>query len=112
MSYGQDIFNQLQQSRAITLSWGASAFKTFRSEHFNKDLAHRGGLLFKVRGHHHKGHVMIRVKGNDTYHIQFGRLHKGDFIPSKTKESLDDIYCEDFVNLIDEQVEKISSYVF
>ena len=109
MNYGQEIFKQVQLFRSKVWSWGAQAFKTFGPEYF-KDVPHRGGLLFKVNGHHHKGHVMVRLKGNDTYHICFGYLRKGSFVLRKDFPVYDGAYCDNFVDLIDEAVERIDSY--
>ena len=109
---GKEIFNQIRSLGGMKVwSWGASAWKVFSEESFNKDINHLGGLLFKVRGHHHKGHVMVRLQGNDLYHVQFGYLRKGEFVLRNDMESVSDAYFDMLVDLIDERVERIAEYV-
>lgn len=109
MNYGQEIYNQLTfgSRRIKVFSWGAHAFKVFSSESFNESGSHLGGLLFKVNGRHFKGHVMIKLMANDTYTVLLGTLSKGTF---KTKKEFTDLYCDNFAEVIDEEVEYISSY--
>jgi hypothetical protein len=112
VTVGKIIFDQLQVNKMKFLSWGAGAFKAFDENTFNKDLKHLGGLIFKVKGHHFKGHVMIRLNFLDYYNVNFGRLVKGEFLPSDKIAPLVDVDCFELANLIDERIEKIKEYVF
>lgn len=106
MNYGKEILNQLTygSNKMKVWSWGAHGFKTFSHEFF-QEIPNKGGLIFKVRGRYHGGHVMVRLKGNDTYHVSFGTYKKGQFYPRKGYPVYDGCYCDNFVDLIDEVVE-------
>ena len=108
LTYAKEIFNQLKYLGGTLLwNWGASAFKIFHGGHFNKDMNHMGGLIFKVRGMLHNGHVMIRLAGNDTYTISIGRLYRGEF---ETKKQFTNIYFDQMVRLIDGNIELKNEY--
>lgn len=48
-----------------------------------------------------KGHVHIKLNGNDLYDIEFYRIRNGQI---KTDKVVTDIYAEQLVETIDEQV--------
>lgn len=99
---GQIILNQLTTlGGTIIWCWGAHAYKTFSNQYFT-DISHLGGLLFKVNGHLHKGHVMIRLATNDTYTISIGTFRNNEF---KTKKEVSDVYFDQMVEVIDFMVE-------
>lgn len=92
--------------------WAAQAFKAFGPESFNKDYKHQGGLLFKVSARRHKGHIMVRLSGLDFYRVDFGYLRKGEFVPRKDMKPLEEVYCHNFVDLIDEEIEMVPEYTY
>lgn len=99
---GQEIFNQLKTlGRNDLMCWGATAFKTFNESQFSDN--HLGGLLFKVSGLRHKGHVMIVLNGADLYNVKIGKLVKGQFI--QKGETLTGVYFDSLVETIDNLVE-------
>jgi len=62
-------------------------------------------LVFQVNGHHHKGFVMIGVNGLDLFDIYL-------ITPKKeVKETIENIYLEDLLEVVDKKVEYISDYV-
>ena len=73
-------------------SWGASEF------HQIDDLT----LQFTVCGHLFQGHVRIFYdEGNDSYVIHFGHSKSSQW---KNIETIDDIYWDNIVDVIDQKV--------
>ena len=68
-------------------SWGANAWTG--GENF---------LIFKVQGFKLKGKVKISLNGNDLYDIEFIKANK-------VIKTMNDIYAEDMVDIIDNEVE-------
>ena len=68
-------------------SWGANSWKAISNR-----------LYFKVQGFKFKGVITINLMGNDTYTIRF---IKGQ----KIVKEFTDIYFDEMVDLIDNQVE-------
>ena len=95
----QTIRSQLMASDAQKVwSWGAHAWAQI------DDLT----LQFKVQGHHFKGHVRIVYdEGDDLYIIQFGHWRNYQW---KNIESIDGVYCDMMVDIIDQRVEYIPAY--
>lgn len=76
------------------LSWGATAFTNI----------HNKALLFKVNGHHHKGHVVIVLDWNDTYSF---RLVNRVGEPIHEEEM---VYFDELFDRIDKKIEWIEEY--
>jgi len=65
-------------------------------------------LQFKVQGHHFKGHVRIGYdEGTDTYLVHFGHWKNQQW---QNIETIDDVYCDMMVDIIDRKVEYIPAY--
>lgn len=65
-------------------------------------------LQFKVQGHHFKGHVRIAYdEGDDLYNIHFGHWKSRQWHNLST---IDAVYCDEMVYLIDDKVERIDQY--
>lgn len=102
MNVGQEIFNQLKTLGFNDLMcWGATSFKSFNDSQFKDN--HCGGLLFKVNGLRHKGHVMITLSASDLYNVKIGRLSKGEFV--QKGDTLTGVYFDQLVETIDNLVE-------
>jgi len=78
----------------IFWSWGVSKFT---------NLANKG-LLFKVRGNHHKGYVLITLGWNDTYCVYIINTH------GKILDEYKEVYCDMLVDVIDNRIEYIKDY--
>ena len=108
MSTGKIILDQLRTLGMHDLMcWGARGFTSFDDRYFQgKDKTwHLGGLFFQVSGLLHKQKVMIRLQGNDLYHIEIGNIVKGQWIKRKGSESKTDIYFDMLTDIIDCMVE-------
>lgn len=81
---------------AIVWSWGANAWTKM-----NKAL-----LRFKVQAHRHKGYVFIAVNGSDLFDIWLTKIN-GDVV-----KEFNDIYLEDLISTIDNEIEKMPNYNF
>lgn len=90
MNIAQTILSQIKTQDAWALSaWGA------------KDFVNTGsGLQFKVGGlAEFKGHVLVKYnEGSDLYSLEFFKIRKGI---KNTVQSLEEVYAEDLVRLID-----------
>lgn len=96
----QGIHQQLMTINRIKVwSWGAHAWKyglTEKKEPY---------LRFRVKGNHFSGIIHIVHTFADTYRVEF---FKGN---SKTAEHIaDDLYVDNFLDYIDNHVEKIDAY--
>lgn len=109
MTVGQTIFSQIkaQTPTAVIWSWGASSFKSFSEKYF-QDIPHLGGLLFKVRGRVHSGHIMIQLSPSDTYTVSTGKLYKGEFRKITTLEG---VYFDMLPQVLDTLIETPESEV-
>lgn len=106
MITGQIIHRQLMALGTIDLmAWGAKNFQSFSEKFFKEDLSHLGGLFFKVNALLHKQKVMIRLQGNDLYHVEIGNIRNGVWVKKKNSETKTDIYCDDLIDIIDAMVE-------
>ena len=76
------------------MSWGAHAWMRMSPY----------CLRFMVHGHHHKGHVYLVVNGSDLFdaHLTTSR--------GTIKKTITDIYLEDLVDRLDEEIERIPQY--
>ena len=76
-------------------SWGASGFINLNNK----------GLVFKVKGHHHKGYVCINLAWNDTYTVRLISTQGNE------KFKQEEVYCDMLFDVLDEQIERIPEYV-
>lgn len=101
MTVGQIIHSQLKALGLTDLmAWGAEKFMSFESNQLVENSL--GGLVFKVNGIRHKGHVMISLNGGDLYDVKIGKLNKGIWVEQKEEK---DIFLEDLVVTIDNLIE-------
>jgi len=63
-------------------------------------------LRFMVNGHHHEGHVYIRLGWNDLYDV-FLTTSKGTIV-----KEMKEIYFDELCNRIDLEVEYVESYKY
>ena len=79
-------------------SWGAHAWMKMNES----------TLQFKVQGRHFRGHVRIAYdEGDDLYTIHLGHWRNRQW---KNIETIDGVYCDSMVDIIDQKVEYISQY--
>ena len=78
------------------MSWGAHAWTKMNNK----------VLRFKVEAHRHKGHIYVAVNGADLFDIYLTTT-KGTI-----KKEFKDIYIEDFISIVDEEIERIEEYTF
>lgn len=108
MSVGKTIYSQLIGLGKMDLwAWGARGFSTFDERYFQQDEKqwHLGGLFFQVNGLLHKQKVMIRLQGNDLYHVEIGNIVKGEWKKRKNSKTVSDVYFDMLIDVIDELVE-------
>ena len=73
-------------------------------------------LTFKVNAHHFKGIICITLDdGQDLYDIHFfDNFRKSSFMknpkPSKTFPPMTGVFCDQLVELIDDNIERIPAY--
>lgn len=93
-----------RQGIAQLWSWGISKRYAIKPSDLNSDTKHLGGLLLKVNGMKHKGHVLVRLALNDTYIVDIGRniKSKSEF---KSKKQFTNVYCDNLADLIDYEIE-------
>lgn len=77
------------------MSWGAHAYRRM-----NKYT-----LRFMVQARRHHGHIYMGVNGADLFDIYLTTAQ------GKIKKVFNDIYLEDVIRVIDEEIEKVDSYV-
>jgi len=73
------------------LSWGISTRTNFQNK----------GLLLKVRGHHHKGYVLIVLGWDDVYKFHLISTH------GVLKDSVEGVYFDELFDKIDKKIEYI-----
>ena len=88
-----ELFHTIRGTQKV-ITWGAHAWKNIN-----------GKLLrFKVNAHRHKGHIYIAVNGLDLFDVFLttvqGRLVK----------EFKDVYLEDLVSMVDDEIERIPEY--
>lgn len=65
-------------------------------------------LQFKVQGRHFHGHVRVAYdEGYDLYNIHFGHWRNRQW---KDLETIDGVYCDQMVDMIDQKVEYVAAY--
>lgn len=107
-SVGNTIWEQLKYLGQQDLwAWGVRNPRTFNESSFqgNEKEWHLGGLFFQVNGLLHKQKVMIRLQGNDLYHIEIGDIRKGQWVKRKNTKSVSNVYFDMLIDVIDELVE-------
>ena len=103
MNIGQTILNQIKSlSTQDLMCWGATKFQTF-SEGQIVTKNNCGGLVFKVSGMLHKGHVVISLTGADLYEVRIGKLTKTGFV--QKGETMTEVFCDQLNETIDNMVE-------
>jgi hypothetical protein len=89
--------NDLVKTIARTMkvcSWGAHAWIKM-----SKYL-----LRFKVEAHRHKGHIYIAVNGADLFDVFLTTVQ------GRVVKEFKDVYIEDLITTIDDEIEKIPEY--
>ena len=76
------------------MSWGAHAWTKM-----NKSL-----LRFKVQAHRHKGHIYIAVNFLDLFDV-FITTVQGNIV-----KTFENVYIEDLITTIDNEIERIPEY--
>lgn len=84
------------ERKVKVMSWGSHAFKNLDGK----------GLLFKVKGHKHKGYVLISLDWTVTHTIDFIATN------GEVKKRITNVYFDELTERIDEYVEKIKDYAF
>ncbi len=103
LNVGQEILNQLKMlAMQDLMCWGASSYIALKENQVIDK--HNGGLIFKVNGMIHKGHVMVTLR-NDLYDIRIGKFTKTTGIFKVKGEATEQIYAEDLARAIDDLVE-------
>ena len=99
--YGEREFNPTETINLLKMygfrfwSWGANGFKNLDNK----------VLVFKVRGHHHKGYVCINLGWNDTYTVRLISTQGNE------KFKQEGVYFDVLFDVLDEKIEKIPEYV-
>lgn len=78
------------------MSWGAEKWTKM-----NNYL-----LRFKVNAHRHKGHIYVAVNFLDLFDVWLTDT-KGNIV-----KTFDNVYLEDFIRIVDDQIERIPEYDF
>ena len=86
----------LTHNQLIYGSWGVSKLTNVDNK----------GLLMKVKGHHHKGYVLIVLGWEDLYKVHFISTH------GNIKDSKEGIFFDMLVEVIDNRIEKIKNYQY
>lgn len=81
------------------MSWGVEMITLIQEGGEDRAMA------FNVNGNHFKGTIILSVNGADLYEIRF--MQGGEIINDMT---LEDVYVDEVIDLIDERIEKIPSY--
>ena len=84
----------LMTNKPMYWSWGVTDLTSLESK----------GLVFKVRGHHHKGWVLITLDWTDTYNVDIIN-NKGEVI-----QHFDMVYFDMLSEIIDNRIERIPEY--
>lgn len=109
---GKTIFNQLKSltPQGVLWSWGASKYQVVGQNQISGvGEDYLGGLLFYVRGHKHKGHVLVSLSPSDTYTVSIGHVRKGKMnVTKQVKER----FFDEFSDTIDELIERQDNYAY
>jgi hypothetical protein len=81
---------------AKVMSWGARSW-TKMSKYV---------LAFRVSAHRHKGLIYIAVNGADLFDVYLVSTHRN------IKKVFNNVYVEDLLSTIDDEIEKIDSYAY
>lgn len=84
----------LKSSGSVFWSWGVSKVINYSD----------AGLLVRVHGHHHDGWVFITLAWNDTYTVHIVNQRY------TVKESIEGIYFDMLVDMIDSKIEYVKDY--
>ncbi len=100
----QTILEQIKYLDHMALmAWGSKHLIALSSEDRPNGKRQIGGLQMTVNGMKFRGQVLIRLMANDTYTIECGTLFKTNW---KMKHQLEDVYCEQLVEIIDSLIER------
>lgn len=91
---GANEFVQAIANHHIVWSWGAHDYAMVNEE----------VLRFSVQAHRHTGYVFVAVNGADLFNIYLTELD------GTIKKVFFSIYNEDFINIIDTEIELIDAY--
>ncbi len=86
-------------NKTIRMSWGYQKPTVLKKDNVIT------GLMFNVNGNHHKGWVLITLSWNDTYTLRF---FSNQF--NENKEKINDVYCDELQEKVDNSIEKIVDY--
>lgn len=97
--------------KPILWSWGASAWRIVGENQIDigDNKKYEGGLLFYVRGHHHKGQVLITLDSMDLYTVTLGHLRKGKL---NIKKQFTHVYFDELSEILDSSIERIDAYAY
>jgi len=90
----RDFVNSIARKLKV-ITWGAYGW-TQKSKYL---------LRFRVRAHRHKGYIFVAVNGADLFDVWLTSLD------GTIKKEFTNIYDEDFIDVIDTEIEKIPEYV-
>lgn len=90
----QEFVDSIRRTLKV-LTWGTRGWTKM-----NKAL-----LRFRVSAHRHKGYIFVAVNGADLFDVWLTNL-KGEI-----KKEFTDVYLEDILTVIDNEIEKIPEYV-
>jgi len=97
-----DYKETIQLLRVNINIWWSWAVTKLTVENPNKNYSRL--LMFRVRGHHHKGLVYIFLNGMDLYDVYLTNLQ------GVIKKSTEGLYFDMLQDWIDENVERIPAY--
>lgn len=90
----KEIHGFLMAHRNIVWSWGAKSWTNVQNK----------GFAFNVNGFNFKGNVMITVNGSDLFDIYFHNRM------GKVVNEINNIYLDDLIEVLDNQIEKTETY--
>ena len=94
MTIARTIISQIKTLDHMALfAWG-----------FKNAFGLEDGVQFDVNGLKFKGKVIIKLNGSDLYDITFGRMNRKTF-EFDVKETAEDIYCDQLVEILDHYIE-------
>jgi hypothetical protein len=89
-----EIVTFLNAHKVILWSWGAHKFTNYKNK----------ALVFMVNGHHHKGRVYIVLNGADLFDVYLTSNQQN------IKQTFNDIYIDELVEVLDDNIESIPEY--
>jgi hypothetical protein len=103
LEIARTIQHQIKATDPMALwAWGSKDYVALNEGKMGENYV-LGGLQFKVSGMKHKGLVLVRLMGNDTYTVEIGKVWKGEW---KSKAIVSDVYCDMLMETIDGLVER------